>query len=110
MSNREKILVGLMLLAVGYGVYTLFLSSPKQAAVVNGDPEQKALNAFIIQVAEKTKTGLSKNEAFVLQKAQADWKRDPLIRIEPKKAGRRGHTTTCVEIQDSVYRFFADGR
>jgi hypothetical protein len=84
MSKREKILIGLMLLAVVYGIYAWFLSSPQQAATLNNNYEQKALKAFIIKVAEKSTTGLSKNQAYVLQKAEAKWKRDPLIQIEPK--------------------------
>jgi hypothetical protein len=84
MSKREKILVGLMLLAVIYGIYVWFLSSPQQAATVSDDNELKGLNAFIIKVAEKTTTRLSKNQAYVLQKAEAKWKQDPLIQIEPK--------------------------
>jgi len=84
MSKREKILIGLVLLAAVYGIYAWFLSSPQQAATLNDDNEQKALNAFIIKVVQKTTTGLSKNQAYVLQKAEAKWKRDPLIQIEPK--------------------------
>ena len=84
MSKREKILVGLMLLAVVYGIYVWFLSEPQQTAADKGHNEQKLLNAFIIEVAEKTTTGLSKNQAYTLQKAEAKWKRDPLIQIEPK--------------------------
>lgn len=84
MSKREKILVGLMVLAVVYGLYVWFLPTPHQAATVNDDNEQKALNAFIMKVAEKTTTGLSKNMAYVLQKAETKWQRDPLIQIEPK--------------------------
>lgn len=81
-----------MLLAVIYGAFTLFFTPPKQTAVKKGGQNQKSLNAFIIQVAEKTKTGLSKNQAYVLQKAQAAWKRDPLIKIaarKPEKKDRR---------------------
>ncbi len=84
MSKREKILVGLMLLAVVYGLYIWFLPSPQQTAAKKDDNEQKRLSAFIIKVAEQTATGISKNMAYVLQKAEAKWERDPLIRIEPK--------------------------
>ncbi len=45
-----------MLLAVVYGIYALFLSSPQQAATVSDDNELKGLNAFIIKVAEKNNT------------------------------------------------------
>lgn len=76
-----------MLLSVVYGVYILFLSSPQQTATVNDDSDPKALKAFIIKVAEKMATGLSKNQAYVLQKAETRWERDPLIQIEPKVSG-----------------------
>ena len=73
-----------MLLAVVYGVYVWFLPSPQQAAANKDENEQKRLNAFILKVAEQTATGLPKNMAYVLQKAEAKWKGDPLIQIEPK--------------------------
>jgi len=84
MSIREKILVGLMLLSVVYGAYVWFLPAPQQAATLKQDNEQEVLNAFILKVAEKINTGFPKNQAYVLQKAEAKWKRDPLIQIEPK--------------------------
>jgi type IV pilus assembly protein PilQ len=38
----------------------------------------------ITKVADKTKSGLSKEQAYVLQRAQTNWKQDPLIQIQPK--------------------------
>ena len=75
-----------MVVAVGYGGYTLFLSGPpgETALMREGDRELKALNSFISKVADKTKKSLSKEQAYVLQKAQTEWKQDPLIQIEPK--------------------------
>ena len=84
MSKREKILVGLSLVAVIYGIYIWFLSSPQQATTAFGDNDQKALKAFILKVAEKTSKRLSKSQAYVLRKAETQWKQDPLIQIEPK--------------------------
>jgi len=74
-----------MILAVAYGVYTVFFSTPSKAAFQNDDhKELKALNAFVSKIAEKTKTGLSKKQTYVLQKAQDAWKQDPFVRIQPK--------------------------
>ena len=73
-----------MLLVVVYGVYTLFFSSPTQKALVSSGKDLETLNAFIAKVAEKTKSGLSKQQAYVLGKAQAGWKQDPLIKILAK--------------------------
>ncbi len=73
-----------MLLSVGYGGYILFLSSPKQTTALSDGNEQKALKAFITKIAEKTTTGLSKSQAYALQKAEKKWERDPFVHIEPK--------------------------
>jgi hypothetical protein len=84
MSKREKILIGLSLVAVVYGIYVWFLSSPQQAATAFSDNDQKALKTFILKVAERTSNNLSKSQAYVLRKAETQWKQDPLIQIEPK--------------------------
>ena len=73
-----------MFLAVCYGIYVWFLSSPQQAAGLIDDNKQEALKAFIIKVAERTAGGLSKIQTATLKKAEANWKRDPLIQIEPR--------------------------
>jgi hypothetical protein len=89
MSNREKIIVGLMVVAVIYGAYILFFSSPstatKQTKIVSGDKELEALNTFITKIAAKTNTGPSKSQAYILQKAQIEWKQDPFVELQPKK-------------------------
>jgi hypothetical protein len=86
MTTREKIIVGFMVLAVIYGGYTVFLSSPREAAISSGDKELEALNSFVTKVAERTKTDFSEQQAYILQKAQAAWKQDPLIQIQPKES------------------------
>jgi hypothetical protein len=86
MTTREKIIFGLMVLAVVYGVYTIFFATPPDEAAFEpgGNRELVALNSFITKVADKTKNSLSKEQAYVLQKAQTEWKQDPLVQIEPK--------------------------
>ena len=76
-----------MVLAVTYGVYTVFFDSPKQTNTFSagGDRELEALNTFITKVAEKTKSGFSKEQAYVLNKAQTVWNQDPLVQLEAPK-------------------------
>ncbi|MDH4011352.1 MAG: hypothetical protein OEU55_11590, partial [Desulfobacterales bacterium] len=64
MSNREKIIVGLMLLTVVYGIYALFFegkgkSSTTPTAAVSATKQLENLNAFITKVAEASRAGLS---------------------------------------------------
>ena len=84
MTNREKIIVGLMVVAVVYGVYTVFFSKPREVSISNGAKELEALNSFVAKVAEKSKTSLSKEQTYVLEKAQSEWKRDPFVQVQPK--------------------------
>ena len=74
------------MLAVMYGVYTVFLSDPQEEASFKGGGEKElvALNSFITKVADKTKNSLSKEQVYVLQKAQIDWTQDPLLQIQQK--------------------------
>ena len=73
-----------MVLAVIYGVYTVFFSAPREVSISSGHKELETLNSFVTKVAEQTKTGLSKEETYILQKARAEWKQDPFIQIRPK--------------------------
>ena len=84
MTTREKVIVGLMVLSIIYGVYIVFFAGPKEKATFksSGDKELDALNTFITKVADKTKNSLSKQQAYVLQKAEAEWKQDPLVTIQ----------------------------
>jgi hypothetical protein len=73
-----------MVLAVVYGVYTVFFSAPHKAPISSGHKELETLNSFVSKVAEQTKTGLSKEQTYILQKARTEWKQDPFIQIRPK--------------------------
>jgi len=73
-----------MVLAVVYGVYTLFFSAPREVSISSGDKQLEALNSFIAKVADKTKAGLSQEQTYILQKARAEWQQDPFVRIRPK--------------------------
>jgi len=84
-----------MVLAVICGVYIMFFESPKQAKALDtdGDRELKVLNDFITKIADKTKSGLSKRQAYVLKKARLVWKKDPFVQLEAKKVVDTGPET-----------------
>ena len=75
-----------MVLAIVYGVYIVFFAESKEEAAFEskGNNEVEALYSFITKVAEKTKRSLPKEQVYALQKAQSEWKQDPLIHIQPK--------------------------
>ena len=84
-----------MVLAVICGVYIMFFESPKQAKALDtdGDRELEVLNDFITKIADKTKSGLSKRQAYVLKKARLAWDKDPLVQLEAKKVVDTGPQT-----------------
>jgi hypothetical protein len=87
MSNREKIIVGLMLLTVAYGVYALFFEgkgkrNTTSIASVSATQQLENLNAFITKVAEASKAGLSKEDKYIISRAESPWKQDPLTTVE----------------------------
>lgn len=86
-----------MVLAVAYGVYTVFLSAPQAETAFKsgGDRELEALNFFITKVADKTKNSLSKDLVYVLLKAQTEWKQDPLLQIKPKMSQEEKGPKRC---------------
>jgi hypothetical protein len=88
MSNREKIIVGLMLLTVVYGVYALFFegkgknSGTMPTAAVSATKQLENLNAFITKVAEASRAGLSKEDKYIISRAESAWKQDPMTMVE----------------------------
>ena len=77
-----------MVVSVILGGYMMFFESPKKATTFSsaGGRELEVLNTFITKVAEKAQSGPSKEQAYILNKAQIAWKQDPLIQLEAKKA------------------------
>lgn len=83
MTKREKIIVGLMLLSVVYGIYTVFFENrTKGPTKISSTKQLENLNAFITKVADASKAGLSKEDSYIISRAEAAWKQDPLITAE----------------------------
>ena len=82
MTTREKIIVGLMVLAVVYGVYAIFFEKPAGPQTLQTQTGLDSLNTFITQVAETTKSGLSETDAYIMQQAESQWYQDPMATIK----------------------------
>ena len=72
-----------MLLTVAYGIYALFFegkgkSSTAPIAAVSATKQLENLNAFITKVAEASRAGLSKEDKYIISRAESAWKQDPL--------------------------------
>ena len=83
-SNREKIIVVMALLALVYGAYEVFFRSAPEVPTFQTSGKGKSLdslNSFITKVAEAAQEGLSETDAYIIQRAEAQWIQDPLIQI-----------------------------
>lgn len=82
MSNREKVIVVMAVLALIYGVYIVFLEPKAQQPTFTTSQNQlENLNAFITKVAAATKEGLSEKDSEIIERAEKAWVRDPLVRM-----------------------------
>ena len=108
MTNREKIIVGLMLLTVVYGVYTIFFegkSSVEPAAAIGSSAKElENLNAFIAKIAEASRAGISEEDKYIIERAETEWKQDPLISVnltnKPESEIQKNKEVTQVSIPD----------
>jgi len=109
MTNREKIIVGLAALALGYGAMELLLPRAKVAPV--SQPQSlEGLNVFITKVADATRIGTAEAGAIVIQKAEAAWKQDPFLEIQKAKAVKPPDkpTTETARLPNLVYNGFME--
>jgi hypothetical protein len=93
MTNREKIIVGVMVLTVGYGAIELLLPRNKAAGSLPAAAAE-GVNAFIAKVADTIKSAASDSSALIVQKAEAAWKQDPFLEIRKPQPPRPDQTGT----------------
>ena len=87
MTNREKIIVGVMVLTVGYGAIELLLPRNRAAGSLPAAAAE-GVNAFIAKVADTIKSAASDSSALIVQKAEAAWQQDPFLEIRKPQAPR----------------------
>ena len=96
-----------MLLTVVYGVYTVFFEGKGGTpgiAPISATTQLENLNDFINKIVEASKAGLTKEDKYIRQLAEAEWKQDPLISAElkdrPESEIQKAKQVTKVSIPD----------
>ena len=83
MSTREKIIVVFALLAMVYGVYIVFFEPKSRPPTFNRSQKGlESLEAFITKVKVAAAEGLSEKDNYIIQRAETQWKKDPLMQIK----------------------------
>jgi hypothetical protein len=112
MTTREKIIVGLMLLTVGYGAVELLLPRAKGGPSTSL-PAQSAegLTVFINKVADAVKVGNADAGPMFIQKAEAAWKQDPFMVIRkaaPQVADKAASKGPLKPVPNMTYSGFLE--
>ena len=81
MPRREIIIILLMIIAVLFGGYSFFYTSPSKTDIEGKGKRLEALNKFIVDVAENLKKkDISETDNYIIQQALAEWKREPFVK------------------------------
>jgi hypothetical protein len=76
-SKREKLIILVMFLAVAYGVYAVFFSSPSKTTIVDKGPKLNELNKLVTTVSQSlTQESLSEADIYIIKRAEAPWRDD----------------------------------
>ena len=88
MSKRKKVILVVMFLAIIYGLYEVFLSSPSKTSLVDGGGELEELRNLVTAVIQNlTKENLSESDTYIIARAETEWGSDPFLKAElPKKS------------------------
>jgi hypothetical protein len=77
-SKREKIIIGLVILAILYGLFELLRQPAKEEAYTGLREDNKALNELVAGIDLIIKgEGLTQAEQYILASAQDEWPQDP---------------------------------
>lgn len=87
MAKRRKIILIIVMLAILYGAYSLFLESPPKRSTVDTGIKKGELNKTIADVAGNlSKAGMDKTDAYIIARAEAEWQSDPFYKTVVREA------------------------
>ena len=104
MSKREKIILFVTVLAIGFGVYNFFIASPSKHARIETGKKLTGLNEIIADVTDQlNKAGLTEAEAFVIARAEAEWVKDPFLAT--RFTGRFGPSEPAAQAEEVIFTY-----
>ena len=90
MAKREKIIIIAMIVAILYGVYSIFLTSPPETPEENDAMGLETLNNFVVGAAQELFSEKSiTTDAHILNQAQAAWNKNPFYVSENSLSAKR---------------------
>ncbi|MCP4579477.1 MAG: hypothetical protein GY846_24660 [Deltaproteobacteria bacterium] len=102
MTTRERIILVVMFLAVAYGIYALFLSSPSKITSSDTKGQETRLNTLIADVSEALKKEtITEPDLHTIARAEAEWTNDPFYASKFSVLDEAGKTPGTI---DAVFR------
>jgi hypothetical protein len=78
MTKRERVILVLMCLAIVYGAYALFFSSPPKGTLKSEGSKSSEINKLITALSVGlTKEGPTATDTYIIEKAESKWVQDP---------------------------------
>lgn len=80
MLSRERVIIFLMIVAVAYGAYNLFLA-PGEKVTVDGSQKKLAeLKNFVVEAATRLSSeSVSAADKYIIEKAEDTWPQNPFL-------------------------------
>jgi hypothetical protein len=80
MLNRERIIIILMVIAVSYGVYSLFLAPGDEVPVHVSNQKMTELKNFVVDAATNLSSEyVSATDKYIIEKAEKTWPESPFL-------------------------------
>jgi hypothetical protein len=80
MQNRERIIVGLMIVVVAYGVYSLFLAPGEESPTPGSQEKMTELKNFVVDAATNlTRETVSAADKYIIEQADKAWPASPFL-------------------------------
>lgn len=107
MSNREKIILVLMGLAVLYGAYTYLWPSGDNAPPGQAKKSTEELNTYVLGIAASLpQMTLTKTEKYVIASAGAQWPENPFLTVRmPEKEPPRPEEEEPIPAEELNLRY-----
>jgi hypothetical protein len=104
MSKREKIILASVLVALMYAAYTFYSEPSSKKMNVATEAELASATALSTKLSDELlKENLTANERYILERAEAEWPKDPFLEKKLSSAGVPGKGTAGGQLNDFVY-------
>ena len=103
MAMREKIIIGVMALAILYGALEFFIFSPSRKAKMETDNKAQDINKFVAGLTQEMATkNISGIDRYVMERAETLWRQDLFLDVSWDVLTAKKDPSPDVEVVEEV--------